>query len=123
MGNNSQKLKIKETMLIDNSRGRLDEIKSFAKENGLYDHFEEVLNNLQRWEKAGWFKNGDELKTTVYSDFAPLSLYFVRTVNGNFDGNGGVIFHGKHDRGGDGGAPTFSVCIEPDSHSHWSIHT
>jgi len=102
-------------MLIDNSNGRLDEIKYFAKENGLSDHFEEVLKRLLKWEKAGWFKDGDELKTTVYSDFAPLSLYFVRTVNRNFNGNGGVIFHGKHDHGGNGGAPTFSVSIEPDS--------
>lgn len=110
-------------MLIDNSNGRLDKIKSFAKENGLSDHFEEVLKRLLKWEEAGWFTSGERLETIVYSDFAPLSLVFGRYVNGVFMGNGGVIFHGKHDRGGDGGTPTFSVCIEPDSHSHWSIHT
>jgi hypothetical protein len=35
--------------------------------------------------------------------------------------NGGLIFHGKHDNGGDGGAPTFSVNLTPTS--GWSVHT
>jgi hypothetical protein len=35
--------------------------------------------------------------------------------------NGGLIYHGKHDNGGDGGSPTFSVCLEPTN--GWSIHT
>jgi len=35
--------------------------------------------------------------------------------------NGGLIFHGPHDNGGDGGAPTFSVNLMP-SHG-WNIHT
>jgi len=34
---------------------------------------------------------------------------------------GGLIFHGKHDNGGDGGAPTFSVSLT--STSGWSVHT
>jgi len=35
--------------------------------------------------------------------------------------NGGLIFHGPHDNGGDGGAPTFSVNLLPQD--GWSIHT
>ena len=35
--------------------------------------------------------------------------------------NGGLIYHGPHDRGGDGSAPTFSVNLNP--HDGWSIHT
>ncbi len=35
--------------------------------------------------------------------------------------NGGLIYHGPHDGGGNGGAPTFSVCLTPTS--GWSIHT
>ena len=35
--------------------------------------------------------------------------------------NGGLIFHGKHDGGGDGGAPTFSVNLTPTN--GWGIHT
>jgi hypothetical protein len=36
---------------------------------------------------------------------------------------GGFIFHGLHDGFGNGGAPTFSVCIDPDDKPGWSIHT
>lgn len=35
--------------------------------------------------------------------------------------NGGLIFHGPHDNGGDGGMPTLSVNLLP--HHGWSIHT
>jgi hypothetical protein len=35
--------------------------------------------------------------------------------------NGGLIFHGPHDNGGDGGAPTFSV--SPIPASGWRVHT
>lgn len=35
--------------------------------------------------------------------------------------NGGLTFHGKHDNGGDGGAPTFSVNLSPSD--GWEIHT
>ena len=36
---------------------------------------------------------------------------------------GGFIFHGAHDGYGSGGAPTFSVNIDPDKKPRWSIHT
>lgn len=35
--------------------------------------------------------------------------------------NGALIYHGPHDNGGDGGAPTFSVNLVPTN--GWSIHT
>jgi hypothetical protein len=35
--------------------------------------------------------------------------------------NGGLIYHGQHDNGGDGSAPTFSVNLTPQY--GWSIHT
>lgn len=35
--------------------------------------------------------------------------------------NGGLIFHGDHDGGGDGGMPTLSVCLQPTD--GWAIHT
>ena len=35
--------------------------------------------------------------------------------------NGGLIFHGAHDGGGDGGPPTFSVSLVPVN--GWSVHT
>jgi len=61
----------------------------------------------------------------IYNDFAPQSFYF--SIGVDRDGeyrrmlNGGIIFHGSHDGGGDGGAPTYSVCLT--SVSGWTIHT
>jgi hypothetical protein len=52
----------------------------------------------------------------IYYDFAPLSFGFSAC---GFVG--GCIFHGHHDNGGDGGAPTFSVNLTPIL--GWSIHT
>jgi hypothetical protein len=62
----------------------------------------------------------------LYKDSAPLSFYFVmklRQEDGSYRRwfNGGCIFHGPHDRGGDGGAPTFAVNLDP-THG-WTIHT
>lgn len=34
---------------------------------------------------------------------------------------GALIFHGPHDNGGDGGAPTFAVSVNPCD--GWSFHT
>ena len=62
----------------------------------------------------------------LYSDFAPYSFGFQGFIKDK-DGIwrpwtvGGLIFHGKHDNGGDGSAPTFSVCLEPTD--GWSLHT
>jgi len=77
-----------------------------------------LLKTLQRsFDTLGRFK------AKVYQDFAPLSFYWRETVgNINLRGfEGGLIFHGQHDNGGDGGAPTFSVCLTKTS--GWSIHT
>ena len=70
---------------------------------------------------------------TIYPDYAPLSFsfgLFRRSEKGEhvIEGercqlsmNGGIIFHGKHDNGGDGSAPTFAVSLNPVN--GWSIHT
>jgi len=57
----------------------------------------------------------------ISKDFAPRSFYFSRMKGENFMGNGGIIYHGSHDNGGDGSAPTFSVSLTPVN--GWSIHT
>jgi len=55
-------------------------------------------------------------KAVLHMDFAPLS--FCWSGGGM---TGGLIFHGPHDNGGDGGAPTFSVNL---SNTYgWSLHT
>ena len=58
---------------------------------------------------------------TKNSHFSPISLYFEVTKQGRLILNGGMIFHGSHDRGGNGSAPTFSVNLTPTT--GWAIHT
>ena len=103
-------------MIIDNTNGRLDEIKTFAKENNLLESFDETFSRLESYSDKGY-------TVTLYNDFAPDSLYFEITMNERFILNGGFIFHGQDDGFGNGGAPTFSVCIDPDNKPGWSIHT
>jgi len=103
-------------MITDLSNGRLDEIKAFATTHSLTESYENTYSRLERHSQ-----NGYEVK--LYSDFAPLSLYFEIFREGKFEMNGGMIFHGKHDGYGNGGAPTFSVSIEPERCPHWEIHT
>lgn len=103
-------------MIIDNSNGRLAEIKAFAKENDLEENFNETFSRLENYSGKG-------NDVFLYSDFTPLSLEFVIKEKEKFILNGGFIFHGKHDGFGNGGAPTFSVSLSPDKVTGWSIHT
>lgn len=105
----------------DLTKGKLDEALAFA--NKINDNsLLSCLDRLKRTEE-NYKNNGLEIEITIQNDFAPYSFYFIknRKDNGDFIGNGGIIFHGKHDNGGDGGSPTFSVCIEPCN--GWQIHT
>ena len=83
-----------------------------------------VLDRLQ------WFEDNRNQDVYLYSDFALYSFYFemwdkdIPEKQRNRDNrwmNGGAIFHGAHDGGGNGGAPTFSVNLS--SISGWAIHT
>jgi hypothetical protein len=103
-------------MLTDKSNGRLDEIKTFAKEHDLMESFNETYSRLESYSAKGY-------DVTLYSDFAPHSMEFSITDNDKPILYGGFIFHGSHDGYGSGGAPTFSVCIDPDEKPGWSIHT
>ena len=103
-------------MIIDNSNGRLDEIKAYAKEHDLMESFNETFSRLENYSGKGY-------KVSLYSDFAPLSLEFVVKEEERSVLNGGFIFHGKHDGFGNGGAPTFSVSLSQDKVTGWSIHT
>jgi hypothetical protein len=81
---------------------------------GCFEQLERIANNRNATVRLG-------------TDFAPHSFYFeihaaeAKGPRGTLMLNGGVIFHGPHDRGGDGGAPTFSVNLTPKD--GWSIHT
>lgn len=103
-------------MIIDNTNGRLDEIKAFAKEHELMESFTQTFARLENYSAKGY-------EVFLYRDFAPLSLEFVIKQEGRFVLNGGFIFHGKHDGFGNGGAPTFSVLLTDEKKTGWSIHT
>jgi len=102
-------------MLVDKTDGKLDEVKKFAKENGKLEQLESML------ERLGNFRG----RCLLFTDFAPMSFAFTVQVekNGEWEYlfNGGLIYHGSHDGGGSGAAPTYSVCVSPVD--GWSIHT
>lgn len=85
----------------------------------------EFAKKTNRWNsEQGLRKNLERLivisrrggNPVLFKDFAPHSFEFAA------DGLcGGLIFHGSHDGGGNGGAPTFSVSLTPVD--GWSIHT
>ena len=100
--------------MVDKTNGLLDKIKHHADLSDLRDNLKECLFRLER-------HNRDDCTVTLYPDFAPLSLYFEVTKQGRLILNGGMIFHGSHDSGGNGSAPTFSVNMTPTS--GWAIHT
>jgi len=103
----------------DLTNGGLQEALEFAKTIPT-DSLIDALRHLQMAED-----DYGNVETEIYNDFAPKSFEFIRRekVTGIFRGNGGIIFHGQHDRGGDGGAPTFSVSLSFDITPHWEIHT
>ena len=103
-------------MIIDRTNGKLDQIKSFAKENNMLENFNDTFSSFETYSDRGY-------TITLYSDFAPNSLYFEITMNEKFILNGDFIYHSAHDGYGSGDAPTFSVNIDPDKKPGWSIHT
>lgn len=79
---------------------------------------ESFRENLERL--AGMARSG--AKVRIGMDFAPLSFGFaVIRPNGSAWIVGGLIFHGSHDGGGNGGAPTYSVNVQPVD--GWTLHT
>ena len=103
-------------MITDNSHGRFNEIKTFAKENNLLEKFNNTFSRLESYSAKGY-------TVTLYSDFAPLSMEFSITEDGRAILYGGFIFHGPHDGYGSGGAPTFTVSLSAEKETGWSIHT
>ncbi len=89
-----------------------DEVVAFAQKAGRWTGplgLRENLLRLVRLARAG-------AKAVLYKDFAPYSFEFAA---GGFQG--GLIFHGSHDAGGSGAAPTFAVCLE--AVDGWTLHT
>jgi hypothetical protein len=91
-------------------------VREFADRTGQRAHFESRLSDLYRYISAEGYI------IMLYEDFAPYSFYWEEIgPNGKRSMNGGLIFHGQHDGGGNGSAPTFSVNLTPMS--GWAIHT
>jgi len=109
--------------MINYTDGKLDEALKFAREHN-DSSLQKCLNRLGSRET-------DLL--VISNDFAPYSFLFgcydidkegdriIKDVKCRLTLNGGIIFHGKHDGGGNGSSPTYSVCIE--SANGWKIHT
>lgn len=108
-----------------------DEVEAFAKEHDRHEQFMNRLGQLawsdiEDGKLTYWGTPIEDMRVRLFRDFAPQSFEFVQEVKR--DGkdwecavNGGFIFHGPHDGGGNGGAPTFSVNLTPQD--GWSIHT
>jgi hypothetical protein len=108
----------------DDAEARLQECIEFinTKRPDLEKNFRQQFFRPLHWEQ----REGEPARYThIMWDFAPLSFYFEEMIqiNGEWkrNYNGGIIFHGTHDGGGNGSAPTFSVNIEPVD--GWAIHT
>jgi hypothetical protein len=90
-------------------------VRDFADRTGQRQEFESSLSDLTAFLPDGW-------TVDLYTDFAPYSFFWIQF---NLDRSrgliGGLIYHGPHDSGGNGGAPTFSVNLTPAN--GWRIHT
>lgn len=77
----------------------------------------ERLESLQKsLEQISRIQKNCGGRAELYRDFAPQS--FGWSAGGMA---GGCIFHGAHDGGGDGGAPTFSVSLT--AQNGWALHS
>ena len=83
----------------------------FAEEEATADQHKSLVDCLERLSNLA-----KKDKCHIYHDFAPLSFGWA-----TMHLQGGCIFHGSHDNGGDGGAPTYSVCLQ--AVDGWSLHT
>lgn len=104
---------------IQNILPHLNSTVKFGKKTEQLDGLKERLAYLENY-------GSQETQCRIYKDFAPFSFSFVlyrKSKEGEWEPwfNGGLIYHGPHDNGGDGGAPTFSVNLS--SHHGWAIHT
>jgi len=105
----------------------LESVRKFADEHNVRPQLEEELAYLGLYACHG--DDLDHTQCVLTKDFAPQSFAFRMlrraspTAPYEFWFNGGLILHGAHDRGGDGGSPTFSVSLSGDRTLHWETHT
>lgn len=94
-----------------------DRAMAFAEKTGQSKSLTDCFSRLEEIAK------NHDADVILVHDFAPYSFYFaiMPKNGGSHIMNGGVIYHGAHDRGGDGGMPTLGVNLV--SEQGWSIHT
>lgn len=101
--------------LIVNCPEHLQAVRDFADRTNQRQQFESCLSELTRYLPDDW-------TVELYTDFAPYSFFWTEFSPTRQRGLiGGLIYHGQHDGGGNGGAPTFSVNLTPTN--GWCIHT
>ena len=116
---------------ISACKEHFEETEHFADQAGRKQQFLKTLRDLVAGEivddELTCWGRPCKMRVRLYRDFAPHSFEFVKEVmyegksEWEFQFNGGIIFHGPHDNGGDGGAPTYSVSLSPQD--GWSVHT
>lgn len=107
----------------DSCKEHFDKVIEFAK---ITNQLEQLQGRLDFLANYSCQEDPERTQCELMSDFAPYSFYFIMKVKSKESDytnwfNGGLIYHGPHDRGGDGGAPTFSCNLSPVN--GWSIHT
>jgi len=109
-------------LVMEKNWDYMAEVEAFAEKTGQMKQLQEKLDYLATF---GGDPGAGDVRCTLYKDFAPMSFTFVmeKCVKGIWKRwfNGGLIYHGSHDGGGDGGSPTYSVNLIPQQ--GWSIHT
>ena len=94
----------------------LQAVRLFADRTDQRVQFESRLSDLYRYISTEGYT------IMLYEDFAPYSFYWEEIApNGKRSMNGGLIYQGQCDCGGNGSAPTFSVNL--DFSIGWRIHT
>lgn len=116
---------------ISACKEHFEEVERFADQAGRKAQLLETLSRLVAGdisdEELTCWTRPCKMRVRLYRDFASQSFEFVKEImyegeeKWTFQFNGGIIFHGPHDNGGDGGGPTYSVNLSPQD--GWSVHT
>jgi hypothetical protein len=104
-------------MIKDVTEGKLLEAILFSNRIKNYTLID-CLESLKQWVDNNKDNNSE---VYVYNDRAKHSFYFVKKLKGEFSGNGGIIYHGKHEDGTNTPSNTFNITI--DNSKGWQIHT
>jgi hypothetical protein len=98
-------------MIIDKSKGRLDDIKNFARKNNLEESFDETFSLLEKYSEKGH-------KVVIYPGYIPLSLEFTIFYEEEMIVGGSVVFHGMFDNKD---LSSFSVSLSTGKKVSWTL--